>query len=126
MPVISSTGLTRRVRVPSGPPTTKASYEAFVVLKQITLVMYYTYIILSKSHNLYYKGFTTEPQKRLWEHNNNLSRYTAGKGPWSLVYVKEHRSKHEALIEEKRIKRLKDRSIQNLINSPENIALSFV
>ena len=87
--------------------------------------MYYTYIIFSKDHNVFYKGFTIDPLKRLWEHNNNLSLYTAGKGPWSLIYVKKHESKREALIEEKRIKRLKERSLQKLINSPENIASSF-
>jgi len=87
--------------------------------------MFYTYIIRSKEKNIFYKGMTIDPEKRLWEHNNNLSRYTAGKGPWSLVYVKKFESKHEALMEEKRIKRLKERSLQNLINSPENIVLSF-
>ena len=41
--------------------------------------MYYSYIILSKENNIYYKGMTTDILKRLLEHNNNLSRYTAGK-----------------------------------------------
>ena len=86
--------------------------------------MYYSYIILSKENNIYYKGMTTDILKRLLEHNNNLSRYTAGKGPWSLVYLKIHESKREALIEEKRLKRLKERSLQKIIDSPENIASS--
>ena len=88
--------------------------------------MYYTYILLSKDLNIYYKGMTTDPLNRLLEHTNNLSRYTAGKGPWSLVYLRQHKTKQESLIEEKRIKRLKERSLQKLIHSPENIAQSFV
>jgi putative endonuclease len=84
--------------------------------------MYYTYIIWSEEHSIAFKGMTQDPDKRLWEHNNNLNRFTVDKGPWALVYLKSHTSKREAMIDEKRIKRLNQRSLHNLINSPENIA----
>jgi putative endonuclease len=84
--------------------------------------MYYTYIIWSEEHSIAYKGMTHDPEKRLWEHNNNVGRFTANKGPWALVYLKKHFTKRDALIEEKRIKRLNDRSIHKMINSPDNIA----
>ncbi|MCD4773019.1 MAG: GIY-YIG nuclease family protein [Bacteroidales bacterium] len=38
---------------------------------------YYVYIIKSDSIGIFYKGFTSNPEKRLFEHNNNKSRYTA-------------------------------------------------
>ncbi|MBL7903394.1 MAG: GIY-YIG nuclease family protein, partial [Bacteroidales bacterium] len=52
------------------------------------------------------KGVTEDPLRRLWEHNNNKSRFTAGKGPWVLVYTKTFETKKQALIEERRIKGL--------------------
>ena len=84
--------------------------------------MYYTYIIWSQSLDIFYKGITQNPEQRLWEHNNDMSRYTRGKGPWALMYLKQHKTKREAIIEEKRLKHLKDRSILKLISSPVNMA----
>ncbi|KAF0201316.1 MAG: hypothetical protein FD170_2775 [Bacteroidetes bacterium] len=80
-------------------------------------IMYYTYIIYSAISDVYYKGFSNDPVHRLWEHNNELSHYTAGKGPWKLVYLKEFETKREALIEEKRLKKLNRRSIEILASS---------
>ena len=82
--------------------------------------MYYTYIIYSSSYDIYYKGVSLFPEKRLSEHNNDESRYTAGKGPWVLVYTKAFVSKKTALIEEKRLKTLNRRSIELLINSAKS------
>ncbi len=77
--------------------------------------MYYVYILFSPRFDIYYKGITRDPEKRLYEHNNNLSRYTSGKGPWEMVYKEEVSSKREALIREKAIKKLNRRSILMLI-----------
>ncbi|MDD3568876.1 MAG: GIY-YIG nuclease family protein, partial [Bacteroidales bacterium] len=85
-------------------------------------VMFYTYIIWSQSLDIFYKGITRNPDHRLWEHNNGMSRFTTGKGPWALMYLKQHTTKREAIIEEKRLKRLNDKSIHKLISSPNNIA----
>ena len=77
--------------------------------------MYWIYIL--KNHEgIYYKGYTTDLDKRLIEHNSDLSRYTSNKGPWLIVYSKIFENKKEALIEEKRIKRLNVKSIENLIS----------
>lgn len=84
--------------------------------------MYYTYIIWSKNYDIFYKGVTQNPEHRLEEHNNNLGRFTAGKGPWALVYLKQHTTKKDALIEEKRIKKLNVRAIRKLISSSDNMA----
>ena len=77
--------------------------------------MYWVYIL--KNHeDIYYKGYTTDLDKRLIEHNSDLSRYTSNKGPWLIVYSKIFENKKEALIEEKRIKRINVKSIENLIS----------
>ena len=79
--------------------------------------MIYVYIIYSEKLNVYYKGVTENPERRLLEHNANKSRYTAEKGPWRIVYLKEFESKREALIEEKRLKRLNRLSLEKLISN---------
>jgi putative endonuclease len=77
--------------------------------------MYWVYI-LKNQVSIYYKGYTTDLDKRLNEHNSGLSRYTSNKGPWFIVYSKIFETKKEALIEEMRIKRLNVKSIENLIS----------
>jgi putative endonuclease len=78
--------------------------------------MYFVYII--KNHQgLFYKGFTQNLDKRVFEHNNNLSRNTSGKSPWILVYFKEFETKTEALKEELRLKKLNVTSIERLVSS---------
>ena len=84
--------------------------------------MHYVYILQSESSGRYYKGYTTNPEHRLQEHNCNLSRYTSGRGPWRMVYLAELLTKREALIEERRLKRLSGRSIERLIGSASNLA----
>ncbi len=49
---------------------------------------HYTYIIYSETFDLYYKGESVDVAKRLDEHNAGLSHFTAGKGPWKLVWSK--------------------------------------
>jgi putative endonuclease len=79
--------------------------------------MFYVYILYSKSSNLYYKGFTTDLIKRLENHLSGKSKYTSTKTDWILVYSKEFEIKKEALIEEKRLKKLNRASIEKLISN---------
>lgn len=76
--------------------------------------MYYVYIIRNAG-GIYYKGFTECLERRLFEHQNSLGRYTKDKGPWAMVYSKAYATKREALIEERRIKKLNIRSLEKLI-----------
>jgi putative endonuclease len=73
------------------------------------------YIIYSKVGDTYYKGISSNPEKRLYEHRNGLSRYTSKYNDWELKYSKEFGTKGEALIEERRLKRLNRRSLELLI-----------
>jgi putative endonuclease len=79
--------------------------------------MFYVYILYSKSSNLYYKGFTTNLIKRLENHLSGKSKYTSTKTDWVLVYCKEFEIKKDALIEEKRLKKLNRASIEKLISN---------
>jgi putative endonuclease len=79
--------------------------------------MHTVYIIYSDAFDVFYKGYTTQIHLRIQQHNNNESQYTTNKGPWRLVYSKAYELKSDALIEEKRIKRLNRKAIEKLIGS---------
>jgi len=64
-----------------------------------------TYILYSPTADIYYKGYTTNPQQRIQQHNNGESRYTKEKGPWECVFLREFDSKTNALEYEKMLKR---------------------
>ncbi len=78
---------------------------------------YFVYIIQSEKDHTYYKGFTQNIEKRMFEHNNGLSRYTSLKMPWKLVFIQEFQTKREALIREKQIKRFNSVYLEKLIHS---------
>ena len=80
---------------------------------------YFVYIIQSEVDNTYYKGFTENPDQRVWQHNNGESRYTSNKTPWRLVYLEECETKREALIREKQIKRFNTQYLKKLIENKE-------
>jgi len=63
--------------------------------------MFYTCVIQSINTGILYKGFTTDLEKRLDEHNTGLSNFTSKLIPWKLVLFEEHATKKEALKREK-------------------------
>ena len=79
--------------------------------------MFFVYIIYSSSHDVYYKGVSEEPLRRLEEHNSDRSRYTSGKGPWELVYTEQLPTKRDALIREKQIKKWNRETIERAIKT---------
>ncbi|MCR4278773.1 MAG: GIY-YIG nuclease family protein [bacterium] len=58
--------------------------------------MYFVYVIQNPKGQLY-KGSTSDIEKRLYCHNEGLSRWTKNKGPWYLVHREEFATKTEAL-----------------------------
>ena len=88
----------------------------FLVMKE-----YYVYIIHSQQKEIFYKGYTQYPEKRLFEHNNGLSRYTKGKGPWKLVYLEKFKTKREALIRERQLKKANPKYLRWLIQQDCNL-----
>ena len=82
---------------------------------------FFVYIIYSKTQDSYYRGYSTQPYKRLRQHNEGESRYTRNKGPWELVYLERFDTKRAALIREKSLKKYSKKQIRSLIDSPKNI-----
>ncbi len=70
---------------------------------------FYAYIIQSQSSGRYYCGHSSDPQRRLRQHNDpeyKLSKTTKRfKGPWELVWTQELSTRGEAMKLEKSIKK---------------------
>jgi len=71
--------------------------------------MFYVYLIKSEKHGTFYIGQTNNVKERLKYHNRGKCIYTRNKGPWRLIACKEFATRSTAMIEEKRIKKLKNR-----------------
>jgi len=68
-------------------------------------VPYYCYMVRC-SNEAFYTGWTTDPQRRVQEHNAGRgARYTKMHGPVTLVYVEEVEDHSSALKREAEIKR---------------------
>ena len=79
------------------------------------MMQYFVYILFSEELNVYYKGFSTDVEKRLENHLKNENKFTSKVRDWKIVYIKEFPDKRSALQEEKRIKKLNRNSIEILI-----------
>lgn len=63
--------------------------------------------ILECSDGTYYTGWTTDPERRVKQHNKGLgARYTKTRRPVRLVYLEEQADKITALKRERAIKAL--------------------
>ena len=69
---------------------------------------WYVYILQSAIHGKLYTGVSTEPNRRLIEHNTSKrgAKCTRGGRPWVLRYTEELPSKSDALRREWTIKSL--------------------
>jgi putative endonuclease len=72
---------------------------------------YYLYILYSESINRYYIGVSHDPEMRLYYHNSDAKGWTYRGRPWKFVYTREFRNKTEALKWERKLKRIKRRSV---------------
>ncbi|HUI86764.1 MAG TPA: GIY-YIG nuclease family protein [Nitrososphaerales archaeon] len=74
--------------------------------------------ILECSDGSLYTGYTTDPYRRLAEHNSGKgSRYTSRRRPVRLAYLEELGGRGEALSREIRIKRMQRRAKLSLCRS---------
>ena len=76
---------------------------------------YFVYILYSAELDVFYKGFSTNVEKRLEYHLEGNHKFTSKVRDWKIVYTKDFGDKKSALIEEKRIKKLNRKSIEKLI-----------
>lgn len=82
--------------------------------------IYYLYIIECSDKTLY-TGIAKDANKRIEQHNNSLgAKYTRGRAPVILKFLKKCTSRSHALKEEREIKKLSKNDKINSINSPLN------
>jgi predicted GIY-YIG superfamily endonuclease len=64
--------------------------------------------IIECSDGTYYTGWTTDPERRLAQHNKGIgARYTKTRRPVKMVYLEEQPDKISALKRELAIKKMK-------------------
>ncbi len=68
------------------------------------------YILRSTVDGSFYIGYSSDINRRLFEHNSGKTRYTKNKRPWELVYSEKFISKKDALKRERFLKSQKNRS----------------
>src|ERR1700733_3007231 len=79
---------------------------------------FYVYIFQSLKDFSFYIGQCADLDCRMSKHNEGMSKYTASKRPWRLVYFEVYGSRSEALKREKQIKNMKSKIyIQGLIQN---------
>jgi putative endonuclease len=70
------------------------------------ITMFTVYILYSIKFDRFYKGQTSDLNRRLKEHNNAEEKSTANYVPWQLVWFKNVETRTEALILEKKLKNI--------------------
>lgn len=81
---------------------------------------HYVYILECKDNTLY-TGYTTDPTRRLKEHNKGVgAKYTRVRLPVKLVYSQKLETRGNALSREYEIKKLKRENKLKLISSNQN------
>ena len=90
--------------------------------------MNYTYILQSEKTSQLYIGQTNNILDRITRHNGNRNKWTKGKGPWKLIYVKEFETRSEAMKLEKRLKgfKNKDYTIQWVKSREDNAVDKYI
>ncbi len=81
----------------------------------------YVYMVRCRDGSLY-TGWTTDPARRLAEHNSGKgAKYTKSRRPVELVYLEELDSREDALRREAGIKRLKRSEKLRLLQTADDL-----
>ncbi|MBL7103596.1 MAG: GIY-YIG nuclease family protein [Bacteroidales bacterium] len=72
-------------------------------------MVYYFYILYSKSLDKFYNGHTNDLAGRLRRHNSDHKGYTGKSDDWKIVYTEKYISKSEAYARERQVKKWKNR-----------------
>jgi putative endonuclease len=82
-------------------------------------VPYYCYI-LECADRTYYTGWTTNPERRLKQHNRGIAaRYTRSRLPVKIVYLETQPDRTAAMKRERAIKRLSRQRKKELTLTPD-------
>jgi putative endonuclease len=115
-------GATGRLMNPSlisnCPPFSNVSWGLAKLVKKLrSSVPFYCYI-LECADGTYYTGWTTDPERRLKQHNKGTgSRYTRNRLPVKVVYLEPQPDRSTAMKRERAIKRLSRERKRKLILS---------
>ncbi len=86
----------------------KSPDYSVLFMKQLFL-----YIIFSKHLDKYYVGYTVNLEKRIREHIDGISSFTAKAMDWELKYSEQLPDRISAISREKEIKK---RKVENILN----------
>lgn len=78
--------------------------------------MWFVYL-LKCNDGLLYTGITTNPDRRVWEHNNRKSNFTRGRTPVKMIYLEKYSSQALAAKRENEIKGWRKQKKLELIKS---------
>jgi putative endonuclease len=80
---------------------------------------YYVYAIHSIKHKIIYVGLSTDPEKRLRDHNYGMTKSTKPYRPWSILYKEKIGSRIDARKREKYLKSgIGKEFLKTLLNMP--------
>lgn len=82
-------------------------------------MIWFVYILYSESSNCYYVGVSTDPQRRLNEHNTSpkgAKRTKAGR-PWTLAYTEGPFTRSDVMKREWGLKKLNHVSKARLVST---------
>ena len=98
---------------------TSKGYRGFESLSlRMIKEKFFVYILQNLKDFSFYVGQCNDLNKRMSQHNERMSKYTINQRPLRLRYFEVFNSKHEALIREKQIKKMKSRKfIETLVNT---------
>ncbi len=64
--------------------------------------------ILECADGTFYTGWTTDPERRVSQHNKGIgAKYTSTRRPVELVYLEPHPNRREAMLRELAIKKMR-------------------
>ena len=110
VPTLSGESVYTGNRIEGSNPSVSAMSEKFFV-----------YILQSLKDFSFYVGECDDLDKRMSKHFDGMSKYSATKRPWRLVYFEKYSTRSEAIKREKEIKRKKSRKfIEDLIRNKWN------
>ncbi len=87
---------------------------------------FYVYVLQSDVDSTYYKGFSVHPVQRTAQHNAGEMTYTSRKIPWQLVGIFSYGSKRDALIAEKKFKKMDHFRLQAKLKTADNILETYL
>jgi putative endonuclease len=74
--------------------------------------------ILKCADGTFYTGWTTDPQRRVTQHNKGIgAKYTSTRRPVELVYLETHPTRTDAMKRELAIKKMKRAQKSKLIET---------